>query len=240
MLLNPEIIDKGVLVPTTEVEKDNYVAIAVQLGTDNLPGHVGLVVNYEKKRRFFHFTISRIKFEDFPIDQEYFYKKIQFIRKEEIEWFLARCEMISESIEQNPKFGFICDGSIFNAEGRFVSPIEGHNVSNCVFFCISVISGFLTDRTYFQIEDWGPDVEAIQYFKSFVFKNLERHLTEENRDKVVNAIRRIPPADYFTSAFNPDLPIKKKEIDQYSKMVSNVLIQRKKKLSPISKDSTSA
>lgn len=219
--------------PTVSIEQ-NFVAIAVCLDNEGAALHCGLVVNYNQELSLFHFDINdEIKKADPKKSKKVYYlNRLPLIREQEVEAFLTKCELIYEK-EIDLEYGFSYTGEFFdeNNEIVFKAPIEG--ITNCVFFCISVIAGFLVGDSYFAYSDWTADKTAENWLNSlFVRTKRKEQITEEQFKQLWSSVRRIPPNDYFSSAPITELPITKVAVDEYSFLMSNVLVDRHQQANP--------
>lgn len=224
MLLSEQQIEENIITSVQTDESDNYVAIAVRLDENGKASHAGLIINYDNQCKLFHYDFGEIELIDTPLNKWYFHKKVNFIKKEEVEWFLARCEIIFEG--DHPEFGFFCDGSVYNEQGILINNLENNNYTNCVFFCISVIAGFLAKTEYIVIDDWNQDNMASNWFNSYFLPRKAYRMTQDNLEKLANVVKRIPPDHYFTSAFKDTPPISKSDIEGYFELVNGVLANK--------------
>lgn len=219
MLINPETAEAMVLeLDSINYEKD-FVAIGISGDT-----HCGLIVNYNQKPVFFHFYFDEIRMEKIEsLKSDYVFNLLPIIDENEVINFLAKCELIVEN-EPDLEFGFTYNGEFFNEKGEIIFKIPKNNITNCVFFCISLISGFIVSERYFEYTDWKPDDLAKNWVNRVFLKKKEiGRFVAEDIGEFWDTVCRIPPIDYFSSASITDLPIKKVIVDNYSPFFSKVI-----------------
>lgn len=199
----------------------NMIAVAVQVDADGICRHSGLVIGVKGKYELFHYTGKEVKLEPLPIGEWYLHKELEILNADESVGFLHHCQMILDSA--NPQYGFVFDGSYYNAQGHYVSTNPFGEYTTCVGFCINTITGFLFNvERYFQVEDWGAENLPDWYFDAFMAKNS--HL---NREQVQPHIRRITPAEYTTSAYLEQLPIRKEKVDELIEDVKAAIVAKR-------------
>lgn len=208
---------------------EDFVGIAVSLDSKGEAFHCGLAVNYNKNIKLFHFDLGdgdKIKLEDLSKSQSiYFLIKLPIIKSEEVEAFLSKCELILDK-ELDLQFGFFYNGEFFDQNNNLIYKLENHNVTNCVFFCITIITGFLVGGVYFNFEDWKEDNFSTNWFENFLLKSSYRKVTKEQLQGLMGILRRIPPHDYFSSGEIKALPITKKAVLEYTEHVRKVFQER--------------
>lgn len=207
--------------------RENFVALAVSLDANGKALHCGLAIKSDEKFKLFHFDINdEVELVDI-VDSKatYFLTKIPIIYENEVMAFLTKCELIHAK-EPSLKFGFFFNGELFDENNDFVAKISNDRVTNCVFFCISVISGFLISQPYIDFRDWNPDNLAMGWYEKSFLRSYKNKYTEEQLKDLLKIIRRIPPEEYFSSASISELAITRKAITQYLEIVKHILQER--------------
>jgi hypothetical protein len=206
---------------------EDFVALAVSLDKGEAV-HCGLAINHNKNVQLFHFNFSEVQLVDINAETStYFLTKLPIIKTDEVEAFLTKCELINES-EPSFKWGFFYDGEMFDENNKIISKLdENERVTNCVFFCISVISGFLVSQ-YIDFKDWNPDRLAMAWYEKRFLYSYRNRFTEDQFKDFLSIVRRIPPDEYFSSASISELAITKDAIGKYLKSVRQILVERHK------------
>lgn len=208
--------------------EENFVAIAVSLDANGGALHCGLAIKSDEKFKLFHFNIrDEVELVDIvSTSSTYFLTKIPIIFETEVMAFLTKCELIHAK-ESSIKFGFFYDGELFDENNELVSNLsENEKVTNCVFFCISVISGFLISQSYIDFRDWNPDNLAMGWYEKSFLRSYKNKYTEQQLKDLLSIIRRIPPEEYFSSASISELAITRNAIAQYLEIVKAILVER--------------
>lgn len=224
-ILTYDIVNLLVHEPSVISLEEDFVAIAVNVSKKGEASHCGLVVNYNKEPKLFHFEFTDgVKSE--TLDGTYFLNILPLIKKEEVLTFLAKCEMICDN-EPDLEFGFFYSGEFFDENNKIIFNLKDNNITNCVYFCISVIAGFILSEQYVEFDDWKGDIMAENWFKNvFLRTRRKEKLTQEQLKAFSEIVKRIPPIDYFSSAEITSLPIRKEDVDQYSGFMAEVLLDR--------------
>lgn len=223
--MNFNKIDSSLIKSDTGNLPLNLIAIAVLINEHNVAQHSGLIIGVNGVYYLFHYPGPGEKItldSPIPSGEWYFHKSLDIIDQDESEAFLWHCTKIQEG-NQNLTYGFIFDGSYYH-DGVYFSKSNLEEFSTCVGFCINVISGYLYDNKYLEIDDWDSQpiqngfVEYFEYAKSQV-PNLDEDLYKTHH-------KRITPAECTASAYMDVLPIRKIHIDS---ILENVKLSISKK-----------
>lgn len=228
MLITPEIAEEIVFDSDLPNFDKNFVAIAAHPDKEGVASHCGLVIHHNGESFLFHFDFFHgVRLEKLTdVKHLYYLNILPIINEQEIPAFLAKCELINEK-EPDLEFGFAFTGEFFNESNEIVFKVPDNNITNCVFFCISVISGFIISEQYFQYSDWSADTMAKNWYEVDYLRTRKfRPFKKEDLEEFWDSVRRIPPADYFSSASITSLPIRKNIVDQLSPIFINTLKNR--------------
>ena len=202
---------------------DNLVGAAMVSNKDG-SHHAAIFIRYNGNSHVFHFTGKQVLMEDvWSIDEVYYHVGLNIINPILLPSFQAQCELILEKAE--PKFGYFYTGAVYNESGDFVSPNDFPQYMTCVGFCLSTISGFLSDSIFFNFEDWDDALIDETFVERFLEK-VKAENPEVDTTSFKENIRRILPIDYMSGAFSMTTPITKSFVDQIK---TDVLVAFQKK-----------
>jgi len=209
----------------------NYVAVALYINSNGEGQHSGLLINFNKELKLFHFTSREVLIEDFQDVYEgtwYYYKTLDLIHPDEVETFLHHCEQIAK--KSTPKWALVFDGSYFK-EGVYFTNSGLKEYTTCVGFCINVVKGFLDGEEYIYVDDWNASsTDSWRAVYTDRFSKMLDKIKAENPN-ITNIeekfLKRITPIEYSVSAFLINLPIRKTDIDpNVAQMQGYVTLQR--------------
>lgn len=210
--------------------KDNFIAIAIQIDENGIGEHSGLIIGVENTYTLFHYTGEDIQFNTTPLTNQWvFCKELTVIDQDFSLDFLAHCEEIQE--KSNPTYGFLFENSYWK-DGKYFSEASISEITTCVGFCLSVISGYIWHSDYyFNLSDWNFD--STSGFRAMYGGFFDRKLVElktkypdQFNHLVVNHMKRITPSELTASGYLSEVPIRKTEIDS---IINNITTAVKNK-----------
>lgn len=193
----------------------NIIAIAIQVNEEGTASHSALLIGVSNKYYLFHYTSTEILLEDIPKDEWYFHKSLEVIPQNESEAFLNHCEQISVD-ERDINYGFIFDGSYYR-DGKYFSKSGLQEFSTCVGFCLNVITGYLWDSDFINVESWNN--QPIQGGFEYYFDIAKQRYPDLNEDLFKTHHKRIRVDECSATAYLNNLPITKADIDEIIEMV---------------------
>ncbi|SKD00491.1 hypothetical protein SAMN05660461_1839 [Chitinophaga ginsengisegetis] len=224
--MNLMLIDESEIVPINSTTlPSKFVAAAVELDPNTRKAkHSGIVMKHDSTYKLFHFD-GRLWFDDAPVNNWYFHKRLDFIKEEEIENFIAHCEIIKK--ESNPRYGFYYPGSHYDSTGQYFSKIPNTEFMTCVGLCLNTIKGFIEDDEYFRYTDWTiADNHMTMSFITDTIIGIRAANPTLSNVQIMEDIRRILPDEYFASTYLKTMPIRKHEIDVIIDAVRIALINK--------------
>ncbi|TVZ47977.1 hypothetical protein [Olleya sp. Hel_I_94] len=230
-MLTIEQIDRNLLNIDTDQLKDNFIAIAVQVDSHGIGYHSGLIISVNKEVSLFHYTGKDVMIDAPPKKGDWVLcKELDIIDEQFSLGFLAHCELIAEN--SNPTYGFMFENSYWK-EGVYFSEAEVNEITTCVGFCISTISGYLLeDHLYLKLDEWNIDsTESFrQKYSSFYDRTLDK-MKLDHPDKydhfVLNYVKRITPSELAASAFIDKTPIDKEQINSILEKVEQSISNKR-------------
>jgi len=206
----------------SEIHED-FISICVQVDELGQATHSGIVICYDEKLYYFHFT-GVVHFEELDIDNipnDLYIKKISIFGDGIVLSFLAYCEILKDEV--SPSFGFVFQESFYNSDGSYYSESNLPDITTCVGFCINVIRGRLYKNSkYLEIDDWDNSTidslqQDFQYWIESIQAQLDQISTISNNGVLPEIrdshLKRIRPSELTSSAFFDALPIRKVNID---------------------------
>ena len=203
---------------------ENFVAIASEVNNKGICTHSGLIICFDEKVLYFHYTGKAVKLEDLTTKTssitETYIKKLNIIVEDDVVSFLGHCEKLNKK-GIDPKYGFIFNDSYYCSKTKDSYLINAkYDITTCVGFCIKVIRGFLfNNEEYLKLSDWNAtslknaEQWLIDYMNNYLLIYAkENDLTIE--DLYANSeLKRITPSELLSSGFFVELPISKKAIE---------------------------
>lgn|SRR5574343_41037 len=190
--------------------KNSFVGIATNFGYENdqlIGGHSAIIIRYNLETYTFHFTgrdviLQKLEDDVFNKNFKYYHGNLDVVAKgeSEVAAFLARCRFLLKKAQ--PKFGFIFDESMYNAEtAELLIEKDVPDFCTCVGFCLRVINGVLKIKNtpdYLDISSWELiDVEHPEYIQNI------KYMLEQNPEIKIDNIRpfhkRIMPSEFVVT-----------------------------------------
>ena len=206
-------------------------AIYAAVSFSNGGYHSGILITYDGSSHFFHFLGPRstISLDIDLEDENLILKKIvSVIQSDEIyiEAFLNFCLRIKK--KSNILYGHIFGIGRYSAEEAvFESETTLPEISNCVGFCLNVLTGFLNCKSFFQYSDWS--LHPLDYKERNYVRHIERWLGKDDDLNVPASDmldsseffahhRKINSIEYLASGFcsEEQVPIRKVILDPIS------------------------
>jgi len=209
---------------------NNLIGAAVLVERGANATHSGIITKYRDATHLFHFTGKEVKFQ--PIDDAlignriYFLKSLPFIEPILLPSFLNRCKMIEANA--NPKYGYFYDpGSLYDGDGKFISPNDYPEFMTCVGFCINVVRWFLEEEFFYNL-DWDDTTvgESPPFPLIDFLEEAKKIIPDLKFDDFRKEIRRILPIEYLAGAYSPKLPIRKKFTDRTSSQLKKIFSKK--------------
>lgn len=211
---------------------ENFVALGSNVNMDRFCYHSIIIICYNRKLMFFHYSGEKVELIDAEHTQEIYLKKLDIIHEEEVVAFLGFCEELS-LIGVHPKYGFIFNDSFYNPFDKisFLKKAK-YDITTCSGFCIKVIRGYLYNNPeYIFLKDWTLESynKAPENLKNYMITVLNNYAIENNTTLenlfTLEEIKRITPLELLISGFYNELPIRKESIDFLIKEIAESIIK---------------
>lgn len=214
---------EAILLSKVDLSED-FVAVASKINDEGVCTHSGLIICFEKKVLFFHYTGKTVELEDLTTKMssmnETYIKKLNIIVEDDVVSFLGHCEKLkAKGID--PKYGFIFNDSYYDSKTKSSYLINAkYDITTCVGFCIKVIRGFLfNNEEYLKLSDWN--VTSLKNAEQWLIDYMNKYLliyAKENGLTIddlyaKSELKRITPSELLSSGFFEDLPISKNSIE---------------------------
>lgn len=220
LLNHKTILSKIFNISEISTEED-FVACTTEIDDIGECKHSGLLICFENELKYFHFD-GAVKLTDTIPDNLYF-KKLDLINEELVCSFLWHCEKLSS--EATPMYGWLFDESYYDSNADYYLKGAKYDITTCVGFCIKVLTGFLENH-YLQTSDWDfSTLDSLGDIKDKFFNYLKKIAfnegisVEELLDK--DKLKRILPAELFSSSFFERTPIRKENTDGILNHIEN-------------------
>lgn len=219
-----KIDDQTILKCNTDDLPDNIIGAAVLVESGKVP-HAGVFVRYNGESKLFHFTSKEVLLEDFNDKDIYFFKEFSFIKSALTPAFLAHCQIVMK--EAKPKFGYFYVGAEYDAAGKFRSPGDFPEYMTCVGFCLNFLKFFTNGTDLFEVDDWtGSDLKRSDEYVAKFLEKVKQENPELDMDAFRKGLRRIWPTEYFSGNYSPNLPVRKKFVDDILDQVTGFLLTK--------------
>jgi hypothetical protein len=203
--------------------QDDFVAITAEVDEEMFCKHSGLIISFEEKIFYFHFTGVKVELVEITDDlvkyNKLYFKKLDIILEDDVVSFLGHCEKLQRK-GVHPLYGFVFNDSYYDSSKLSYLTNSNHDITTCVGFCIKIIRGFIYNNSeYIKINDWSSSSVANvpQWLLDHIEKFLTIYATENNLtvDQLFSQdeLKRILPSELLSSAFFQNLPIPKSQID---------------------------
>ncbi len=210
---------------------EDFVAISSEVDDDMACFHTGLIISYEDKIYYFHYTGKKVELKDVTNDtakyKDLYLKRLDIIVDEDVVTFLGHCEKLDRK-GIHPQYGFVFNDSYYDSSKEPFLVNAVHDITTCVGFCIKIIRGFIySNPEYIKISDWNNG--SLQNVPQWLWDHIHRYLqlyASQNGLSVSqlygqNELKRILPVELLTSGFFQELPISKAQIDTLRPQVEN-------------------
>lgn len=214
----------------------NFVGAALYVEGGN-PIHALIIIKHEATGVFemFHYdggtTVEFI--QPGVLAPSFCGSLLHIVDEELIPTFITHCRIIKD--EAKPRYGYFYNqGSLYDAEGKFISPNDMPEYMSCVGFCINVIQQYLSDESFFKYSDWDETTIGKDegYIEQWIAK-VKKHNPTVDEKLLREGLRRIFPLEYLTGAFSDELPVTKVFTDEESPKLKSIIEQRLKPASKV-------
>jgi len=195
---------------------ENFVSIAVRV-EEKHPHHAAILIRHKTKDYLHHFPGSDPPevAEKFDGNGWYIYKILDSFNvddESEIGSFLQHCIRVCN--KSDITYSYILDGSSYDSDGNFNSPVGLPELGTCVGFCINTLSSTIIDAetSYLELGDWD-DSDLVASVDQFALLQVGNKYPDIDW-ALYNAFKkRITPLEYLCTSFFKEYPIKKVTID---------------------------
>lgn len=203
---------------------DKFVAAAVQVSANGTMHHAAIAVGSEYGKHLFGYNSARIEVADMENSRMYYQKDFPNVPPHLADAFYVHCK--AAATNSAPKYGYFYNGSYFR-DGKLINKddCEPYRMT-CVGFCLAILQGWHTgSEEFINYEEWDESNSLTEIQAIVELKQLKEQYSYLDDEELKSGMRRIKPAEYLSTAYITELPIKKEEVEPIAKVLVEVALE---------------